>query len=70
MGSNSCLRSMFNAYARYIVRWPTKLGVLALTAVIFGFSVKGNIDLRHEFDPMLFLPKDCYLKLFVDWRNK
>ena len=42
--------------------------VLLLTLAIFGVSVYGNFYLRHEFDPMMFLPQDSYLMRFVDTR--
>ena len=62
------LQVLFAAYARRLVQWPSKLLVLLLTLALFGVSVYGNFYLRHEFDPMMFLPKDSYLMRFVDTR--
>ena len=64
------LQSFFAAYARALVRWPSKVCVLWLTAAILGVSVYGNYHLRHEFDPMMFLPKDSYLARFIDTRSR
>ena len=62
------LQTFFAAYARVLVRWPTKLMVLLLTSAFFVVCVYGNYYLRHEFDPMMFVPQDSYIKRFVDTR--
>ena len=62
------LQAFFAVYARNLVKWPAKLFVLTLTLGIFGVSVYGNFYLKHEFDPMMFIPQDSYLKRFVDTR--
>jgi hypothetical protein len=64
------LQMAFELYARHLVKWPSKLAVVIVTSVIFGFSVWGNYYLKQEFDPMLFLPKDSYLKLFWETRAR
>ena len=60
----------FAAYARVLVMWPSKLLVLLFTTAVFGVSVYGNFYLRHEFDPMMFVPQDSYIKRFVDTRAR
>ena len=64
----SPLQTLFAAWGSTLVKWPVKLFVLLLTLGIFGVSVYGNYYLRHEFDPMMFLPQDSYLMRFVDTR--
>ena len=53
-----------------MVMWPSKLLVLLFTTAVFGVSVYGNFYLRHEFDPMMFVPQDSYIKRFVDTRAR
>jgi len=38
-----------------------KAGVLAVTVALAGLGAWGAADLRQEFDPAWFLPKDSYL---------
>ena len=38
-----------------------KIAVLALTALLTGVGIYGNVLLKNEFDPTWFLPGDSYL---------
>ena len=47
-----------------------KISILILTTGILGVSVWGNIELRQEFDPMWFLPKESYLSQWYHYYEK
>ena len=55
------LQASFHHYSDFLLKIPTQICVCILTLGIFAISCWGNVELRQEFDPMWFLPKDSYL---------
>ncbi|CAL4137274.1 unnamed protein product, partial [Meganyctiphanes norvegica] len=55
------LQSFFgNVYAKILLKLPTKITVLIITATLVGVSGWGLSNLRQEFDPSWFLPQSSY----------
>lgn len=44
--------------------------MLVLTSVILAFTLWGNYELRQEFDPMWFIPKESYLSRWNQMNEK
>ena len=55
------LQASFHHFSNFLLKIPTQICVCILTLAIFAISCWGNVELRQEFDPMWFLPKDSYL---------
>ena len=55
------IRSAFAAVGHQLTKFPVKMAVLALTALLTGIGVYGNVLLKNEFDPTWFLPGESYL---------
>ena len=55
------LNNAFAAYAEFLMKLPTKIGVVVLTLLLLSVSIWGNVLLKQKFDPMWFLPLDSYL---------
>ena len=58
------LERAFSTYGHYLVKLPSKIGVIVVTAIILGVSIWGNVLLKQKFDPMWFLPLDSYLSIW------
>lgn len=43
--------------------------VLAITAVLAGVAIKGNLEIKQKFDPKWFLPNNSYLLQFFNQRR-
>lgn len=59
--NGTILQAVFHHYARYLLEIPAQVLVGLVTLAILAVSVWGNIELRQEFNPMWFLPRDSYL---------
>jgi len=55
------LQTVFRSISKIIVKLPSKVTILCLTALLFGVSIWGNILLRQEFNPIWFLPPESFL---------
>ena len=55
------LQAVFHHYGNFLLKIPTQICICILTLAIFAVSCWGNVELKQEFDPMWFLPKDSYL---------
>ena len=55
------LKASFKHYSHFLLKIPTQICVCILTLGIFAISCWGNVELKQEFDPMWFLPKESYL---------
>lgn len=63
-------QSLFQIYGIYLLKWPSQIFVLALTSALLAVSLWGNYELRQEFDPMWFLPKESYLSRWNQMNEK
>ena len=49
---------------------PVQISVGILTMALFVISIYGNIQLKQEFDPWLFLPPDSSIRTWKDAHNR
>ena len=61
MGKSFTDNVNFDAYAKILLKTPVQAVVILITLTILAISLWGNVELRQEFDPMWFLPRDSYL---------
>ena len=54
-------RSFFRGLGNLITKPFVKGIVILVTVVITAFAIWGNVEMKQEFDPVLFLPPDSYL---------
>lgn len=57
---------MFVLFCFFLVKLLVLIGTCGFTAM----CIKGNLNLRQEFDPKWFLPSDSYLVEFLNTREK
>ncbi len=72
-GCHAVLRCLFRRYSSLLLltRSPfPRLLVLSATVALAAASAVGFAMLKQEFDPLLFLPTDSYLALFVSARKR
>lgn len=69
-GQLDFLQSFFEKYCQVLLKTPSKVFVFILTATLLSISTWGSVELRQEFDPMWFLPKDSYLSLWAGNNEK
>ena len=48
-------KSLFSGFSKLLIKTPTKVCVVLITAVITGFAIWGNLLLEQRFDPIWFL---------------
>ena len=68
--SAGLLDRTFSRFSKILMKSTAKISILILTTGILGVSVWGNIELRQEFDPMWFLPKESYLSQWYHYYEK
>ncbi|KAL0275927.1 UNVERIFIED_CONTAM: hypothetical protein PYX00_003640 [Menopon gallinae] len=56
-------------YRKFFFRLPVKVLVIVVTAVLAGFAIKGNLEIKQKFDPKWFLPNNSYLLQFFNQRS-
>lgn len=49
--------------------WTVRLGILAVTGTLLAFGIMGTLQIPVEFDAVLLLPADSYLRHFIQ-QNK
>jgi hypothetical protein len=64
------LQVAFHHYSQILLTKPAQIFVLMLSSSLMGVSIWGNVELRQEFDPMWFLPKDSYLAQWSQTNGK
>ena len=42
--------------------WTVRLGILAVTGTLLAFGIMGTLQIPVEFDAVLLLPADSYLR--------
>ncbi len=72
-GCHAVLRCLFRRYSSLLLLSSSpfpRLLVLSATVALAAASAVGFALLKQEFDPLLFLPTDSYLALFVSARKR
>ena len=65
--SMSLMQKAFKTFAELLMNPRVKLVIAAVTLLLTGVGILGNVRLRQEFDPAWFLPPDTYIaKWFVN----
>ncbi|KAJ8306408.1 hypothetical protein KUTeg_016953 [Tegillarca granosa] len=62
-------RIMENYYAPFLVKLPVKLLGLFLTLVVLSVSILGVFNLKQDFNPVWFLPKDSYGRRYASMND-
>ena len=55
------LQSAFHQYGKILLKPVAQAVVISITIGVLAISLWGNVELRQEFDPIWFLPRDSYL---------
>lgn len=66
-GKGDILPAAFYHFGQSLLKTPAQVFVAAFTLGLLALSVWGNVELRQEFNPMWFLPRDSYL---AQWSQK
>ena len=60
---------MITKIAELLEYWTMRLAVLAVTGTLLAFGIMGTLQIPVEFDAVLLLPADSYLRHFIQ-QNK
>ena len=70
LSTKNISQAIFASYASLLMKTPSKICLLILTAVVTGVAIWGNILLEQRFDPTWFLPPDTYLAKWFNANQK
>ncbi len=66
----SLLHAFFEGYSRVLLNRYVRIAVIALTLLLLGVSVYGIARLEADFDEQLWVPKDTYLRHYIDYKEE
>ena len=58
--------NLLKLWSKLLARFPFQIIVISISVGLFGISIYGNILLKQEFDPWLFLPPTNPLRIWKD----
>ncbi|XP_067946636.1 patched domain-containing protein 3-like [Watersipora subatra] len=55
-----------NFYGPTLLKLPVKIIILLVSLAFLGFGIYGAVFLKQDYDPNVFIPKDSYVKDYVN----